>query len=339
MSGSRDWPGRPSVDPSVFIARGAVVVGDVTLGARSSVWFHAVLRGDTDRIEIGGETNVQDHTVIHADPGQPAIVGHRVTIGHRAVVHGCVVEDRCLIGMGAIVLNGARIGTGSLVAAGALVREGQVVPPGSLVVGAPARIAGPVRDAHREAIERGADHYAAMGRRYLAAGYGRPVTRARPALGEIEWNRILDVLAESPRWVRRRLAADGGARWLARPPGGGWSALEVVCHLRDAEREVYLPRLARILEEEVPDVADVDLRGWDEARGYRGEDPAAALSAWQSAREDLMRALRPLGPREWARVAIHSVHGGCSLGDMVRGWAEHDLSHRRQIAGALVEVG
>ena len=128
----RDWPERPAIDPSAFIARGAVVVGDVTIGARASVWFHAVVRGDTDRIEVGEGTNVQDHAVIHADPGQPAIVGSRVTLGHRALVHGCVIEDRCLVGMGATVLNGARIGAGSLVAAGALVLEGLAVPPESL---------------------------------------------------------------------------------------------------------------------------------------------------------------------------------------------------------------
>ena len=167
--------GRLQLDPSVFLAPGAIVCGDVRIGAHSSVWFHAVIRGDSDRIEIGAHTNVQDLTMIHVDEGCPAIVGDRVTIGHRAMIHGCVIEDDCLIGMGAIVLSGARIGAGSLIGAGALVRERQVIPPGSLVIGFPARVAGEVQPAHREAIVRGATHYEELARDYRANGYARPV--------------------------------------------------------------------------------------------------------------------------------------------------------------------
>lgn len=171
MSGSSaDWTMRLVIDPTAWVAPGAIVIGDVTLGARSSVWFHTVVRGDSAAIAIGNDTNLQDGSVVHVDAGYPAVIGARVTVGHRAIVHGCMVEDDCLIGMGAIVLTGARIGQGSLVGAGALVREGQHVPAGSLVLGAPARVLGPVKDAHREAIRTGAGHYVALSRSYLARG-------------------------------------------------------------------------------------------------------------------------------------------------------------------------
>jgi carbonic anhydrase/acetyltransferase-like protein (isoleucine patch superfamily) len=176
--------GRLSIDPSVFLAPGAMVLGDVRIGAHSSVWFHTVMRGDTDRIEIGAHTNVQDLTMVHVDEGCPTIVGDRVTIGHRAIIHGCVIEDDCLIGMGAIVLSGARIGAGSLIGAGALVRERQVIPPGSLVLGAPGRVTSEVQPQHREAIARGAAHYAELALDYLAQGFGQPIpARDGAALG------------------------------------------------------------------------------------------------------------------------------------------------------------
>ena len=129
------------IDPSVFIARGAIVLGDVDLGKDVSVWYNAVIRGDTDKITIGAETNIQDLTMIHADPGVPCMVGKRVTVGHRVILHGCTIEDDCLIGMGAIVLNKVHVGRGSVIGAGALLLEGTEVPPGSLFVG----IAGPGR--------------------------------------------------------------------------------------------------------------------------------------------------------------------------------------------------
>jgi carbonic anhydrase/acetyltransferase-like protein (isoleucine patch superfamily) len=174
---SRDpgaWVSRVRIDPSVFLAAGSVVVGDVSIGRDASVWFNTVVRGDTAPVEIGAGTNLQDLTLVHVDEGEPAIVGERVTVGHRAIIHGCRIEDDVLVGMGAIVLSGARVGRGSLIGAGALVRERQVIPPGSLVLGAPARVMGPVTEAHREAIARGAVHYAALARSYVARGYGRP---------------------------------------------------------------------------------------------------------------------------------------------------------------------
>lgn len=129
----------PSIDPSAFVAPGAWIAGDVTLGPEASVWFGAVLRGDSDRVDVGARTNVQDGAVLHTDAGAPCVVGEDCTIGHRAIVHGCVVGRGSLIGMGAIVLSGVEIGEESLVAAGGLVPEGRRFPPRSLLVGAPVR--------------------------------------------------------------------------------------------------------------------------------------------------------------------------------------------------------
>src|SRR6188768_2160287 len=113
----------PQIDPSAFIAPGAVVLGNVWLGAQSSIWYNAVVRGDTEAIRIGNETNVQDLCCLHADPGFPCTLGDRVTVGHGAIVHGATVEDDVLIGMKAVVMNGAKIGRGSIVAVGAIVLE------------------------------------------------------------------------------------------------------------------------------------------------------------------------------------------------------------------------
>ncbi len=173
---TQGWPERLDVDPSAFLAPGSTVVGEVSIGARSSVWFGAVLRGDVAPIVVGEESNVQDNSVVHVDADEPARIGSRVTVGHRAIVHGARVEDACLIGMGAIVLSGATIGTGSLVGAGALVREGQRVPPGSLVLGAPARVVGAVSEAHRAAIERGWQDYMRLSRVYLQRGVARQIS-------------------------------------------------------------------------------------------------------------------------------------------------------------------
>lgn len=143
---------RPQVAGSAFVASAAVVVGRVRIGARSSVWYGSVLRGDDEEIVIGEDSNVQDLSMIHADPGFPAVIGDRVTVGHRAIVHGAAVEDDALVGMGAILLNGAKIGSGSVIAAGAVVTPGTGVPEGSLVAGLPAKVIRPVRDSDREMI-------------------------------------------------------------------------------------------------------------------------------------------------------------------------------------------
>ena len=156
----------PELAPSAWVAPGAYVIGGVHLGEESSVWYGAVLRGDTEPIRIGARTNIQDGCVLHADPGYPAIVGEDCVIGHNAIIHGCEIENGCLVGMGATILNGARIGEGSIVAAGALVSEGKEYPPRSLIVGVPARRVKDLSDeqpqsiAHgvREYVERAASH-------------------------------------------------------------------------------------------------------------------------------------------------------------------------------------
>ncbi|MCM8749985.1 gamma carbonic anhydrase family protein [Thermomicrobiaceae bacterium CFH 74404] len=150
---------RPQIDPSVYIAEGARVIGDVVLGPGASVWFNAVLRGDTEQILIGEGTNIQDGAVVHADPGYPCVVGARVIAGHGAILHGCQIGDDCLIGMGAIVLNGARLGPGCIVAAGALIPERREIPERSLVMGVPARVVRAVTDAEVEEIRAAAERY------------------------------------------------------------------------------------------------------------------------------------------------------------------------------------
>ncbi|MCM2369511.1 gamma carbonic anhydrase family protein [Aporhodopirellula aestuarii] len=156
------------VDPSVFIAPGAVVVGEVRIAAEASIWYGAVMRGDAERIEIGPRTNVQDQCVLHGDPGMPCILGADVTVGHSAVVHGATVEDEALIGIGAIVLNGARIGRGAIVAAGALVTEGSEIPAGMLAVGSPAKPIKPVAEALAKRCRDNTQHYVRMAAKYKA---------------------------------------------------------------------------------------------------------------------------------------------------------------------------
>ena len=149
----------PDVDQAAFIAPGAVLIGAVTLGAGTSVWFGCVLRADGGSITVGRDVNIQDGSILHADSEFPATLGDRVSLGHGAIVHGAIVEDDVLIGMRATVLNGARIGKGSLVAAGAVVRPGMVVPPGSLVAGVPAVVRRPVSAEDAEVIERTSPAY------------------------------------------------------------------------------------------------------------------------------------------------------------------------------------
>jgi carbonic anhydrase/acetyltransferase-like protein (isoleucine patch superfamily) len=165
---------RPRIAPDAFVAPTAVVVGDVRLGARAGVWYHAVLRGDAESITVGAQTNIQDNCTVHADPGFPAVVGDRVSVGHNAVLHGCTVEDDVLIGMGARVLNGAHVETGSLVAAGAVVPQGMRIPAGSLAAGVPARVRRPLTDEERASITFNAQGYLLLAE---AHGGARPVER------------------------------------------------------------------------------------------------------------------------------------------------------------------
>jgi carbonic anhydrase/acetyltransferase-like protein (isoleucine patch superfamily) len=156
----------PDIADAAFVAAGATVVGRVRIGARSSVWYGTVLRGDTADISIGEDTNIQDGCVGHADEGFPLRVGDRVTVGHRVVIHGCQVDDDVLIGMGAVLMNGVRVGSGSLIAAGAVVTQLTEIPEGSLVAGVPAKVRRPVSDAERELIADGAQHYVALAARH-----------------------------------------------------------------------------------------------------------------------------------------------------------------------------
>jgi carbonic anhydrase/acetyltransferase-like protein (isoleucine patch superfamily) len=154
------------VDPSTYIAPTAIVRGDVRLEAEASVWFHAVVRGDSASIHVGRQSNIQDLCVLHADPGFPCTIGNRVTVGHAAIVHGATVEDDCMIGMRAVVMNGARIGAGSIVAAGAVVTEGTHVPPGSVVMGLPAKVRREVTPDDQERSLHAAHHYVETARRF-----------------------------------------------------------------------------------------------------------------------------------------------------------------------------
>jgi carbonic anhydrase/acetyltransferase-like protein (isoleucine patch superfamily) len=150
---------KPQIDPSAYVAAQAVVIGDVRLAARSSIWPTAVLRGDINFIEIGEESNIQDGCIVHLADDLPTCVGKLVTVGHRAILHACTVEDECLIGMGATILDGAVIGRGSIVGAHALVTGGVRIPPGSLVLGTPAKVVRPLSAAEIAGIRTWADHY------------------------------------------------------------------------------------------------------------------------------------------------------------------------------------
>jgi carbonic anhydrase/acetyltransferase-like protein (isoleucine patch superfamily) len=150
---------QPKLGKGVFIAHGAAVLGDVTLGNYSSVWYNAVLRGDINRIVVGHYTNVQDNAVLHLADDFPCIVGNYVTIGHSAVVHACKVGDETLVGMGSVILDGAVIGKQSIIGAKALVTQGSKIPPGSLVLGAPAKVVRTLTREERAGLKAWAQKY------------------------------------------------------------------------------------------------------------------------------------------------------------------------------------
>ncbi len=157
----------PQVAASAYIDPSAQVIGDVVVGERSSIWPNVTARGDVNSIRIGEETNIQDNSVLHCDPGPFSLnVGNRVTVGHLAMIHGCTIEDDCLIGIGAVVLNGAKIGRGSVIAAGAVVPEGAEVPAHSMVMGVPAKVKRPLTEAERERFRNNAQHYVEAARIY-----------------------------------------------------------------------------------------------------------------------------------------------------------------------------
>lgn len=158
----------PAVADSAWVAGSAEVIGRVTLEEDASVWFNAVLRGDSEQLTIGRGTNIQDGSVLHADYGFPLRLGEGVTVGHKVMLHGCTVGDHSLIGIGAVVLNGAKIGRHCLVGAGALVTEGKEFPDGSLIIGSPAKAVKELTPGQIEGLKASAQHYIANARRYAA---------------------------------------------------------------------------------------------------------------------------------------------------------------------------
>jgi molybdenum cofactor synthesis domain-containing protein len=307
------------------------VVGEVVIGARASVWFGAVLRGDVAGITIGAETNIQDNSVVHVDAGQPALIGRRVTVGHRAIVHGARVEDECLIGMGAVLLSGAVVGRGSLVGAGAIVREEQVVPPGSLVLGAPARVSGPVTVEHRVAIERGWRDYVRLSRTYLARGFGRSlpagdaplgVSAAASAAREPPWRRMEARPAHGVRPVAARFAVItvSDTRRGAQDRGGALAQrlVEERGHrvaLRAWVRDdaAAIRRAARAALER-PDIDVIVLTGGTGVapRDSTPEALAPLVKSWLSGFGELFRVLsaREVGTAAWLSRAAAGVARG-----------------------------
>jgi carbonic anhydrase/acetyltransferase-like protein (isoleucine patch superfamily) len=178
----RSYQGRlPRIPASCYVDLSAQLIGDVTLGERSSVWMNAVLRGDVNAIRVGSNSNVQDCAVLHGQRNlYPVIVGDWVTIGHNATVHGCVVEDEVVIGMGATVLNNARIGEGSIIAAGAVVPEDTVVPPRTLWAGVPAKLRRHLTDADRSLILEYAKNYLDYVEIYLKEAVVCPASLSHP---------------------------------------------------------------------------------------------------------------------------------------------------------------
>ncbi|GIW42942.1 MAG: gamma carbonic anhydrase family protein [Candidatus Binatia bacterium] len=161
----------PRLDLTAYVHRTAEIIGDVELGAESSVWPYAVIRGDVHYVRIGARTNLQDGSLIHVTTDRwPTIVGDEVTVGHRAVLHGCCIGPRCLIGIGAIVLDGAEIGEECIVGAGALVTPGTKIPAGHLVLGVPAKVIRPLSEVEKQANLQSALHYVAHAKRYRDGG-------------------------------------------------------------------------------------------------------------------------------------------------------------------------
>ena len=156
----------PSIPSSAWVADSAQIMGNVTLAENTSVWFGAVLRGDTSSISVGKDSNIQDNSVLHADVGMPLVIGEGVTVGHQVMLHGCTIGNNSLIGIGAIVLNGVKIGNNCLVGAGALVTEGKEFPDGSMIIGSPAKAVRMLSPEQIEGLKMSAQHYIDNDSRY-----------------------------------------------------------------------------------------------------------------------------------------------------------------------------
>ena len=163
---------KPKIGKDVFIAPGAVVLGDVEIGDGSSIWYGAVVRGDESKIRIGRNTNIQDNCTLHSDPPSPLTIGDNVTVGHNAVVHGCTIEDDCLIGIASIILNDAQVKRGSIVASGSVVKQRQVVGPSHLVAGIPAEVKKKLTQEDMEDNRDNARTYCELARKHMAAYSG-----------------------------------------------------------------------------------------------------------------------------------------------------------------------
>jgi carbonic anhydrase/acetyltransferase-like protein (isoleucine patch superfamily) len=166
----------PRIHAEAFVAPGAVLIGDVEIGAEASVWYNCVLRGDVNRIRIGARTNIQDGTVLHVDSphpgaeaGHPTLIGEEVLIGHLAMVHGCLLHDRSFVGLGAIVMDGCEIESFGMLAAGALLTPGRRIPAGQLWAGRPAKYVRDLTEAERAANLAGVQHYVALAKAHRAA--------------------------------------------------------------------------------------------------------------------------------------------------------------------------
>ena len=169
-----EYRGRvPKVDPTAFVAPTAVLIGDVEVGAESSIWFGAVLRGDNGPIRIGARTSIQDNAVLHVSEHGRTLVDDDVTVGHCAVMEDCHVKRRALIGSNAVILGCASVGEGSLIAAGSVVGENVPIPDGVLAAGAPAKVKKPIEGEAAKWIEISAEEYVKLSRSYLAQGIGR----------------------------------------------------------------------------------------------------------------------------------------------------------------------
>jgi len=158
---------QPQINETAFIAENAAIIGEVTIGEKASIWYGAVLRGDSDSIHIGARTNVQDNAVVHVDPGFPVSIGDDSIVGHLALVHGATIENNVLVGMHSTILNGAHIGEFSIIGANALVTSNTIVPPKSLVLGSPAKVVKQLTDKQIDNIKRNAAAYVALGEAYL----------------------------------------------------------------------------------------------------------------------------------------------------------------------------
>jgi carbonic anhydrase/acetyltransferase-like protein (isoleucine patch superfamily) len=157
----------PNINEKAFVAGGTILVGDISLGEYSSLWYGTLARADVDRIVIGSYTNIQDGCLIHCSRGFPTIIGDYVSVGHGAVLHGCKIENNCLIGMGAIIMDGVEVGECSIIGARALITPGKIIAPGSVVMGSPGRVVRSITDREKEEIKKRADGYAKLAREHM----------------------------------------------------------------------------------------------------------------------------------------------------------------------------